>query len=297
MQNLQMTRAIRLSNAIQDGMTGSNVVAALAESGLKASFGELLRRRGYGAQLAQNTSLIGALFNNAATRSLITSSPYALRTLLTDYALRTALFADATAMAAFAASDDAMKALARMIGPIIAEAMSSATAYGAISAVPSAKATLLSSPALTKVSVPKMTSNSTPSGAASASSIYGAGYEAWRALDEEPSTFWNSDGTYPSGSEWIRYSFPADVHITRMTILPFGEPYSPKNCVIEFSANGTSFSPAKSISLMVDGEQEVDISQYGFYRHWRLRVTSGHSATPDYIVVRSLNFTGFAKPS
>lgn len=295
MQNLQMTRAIRLSNAIQDGMTNSGVIAALSEFGLKASFGELLRRRGYGPALAQNTSLIGAMFNDPSAKSVVTSSPYALRTLLTDSVLRTALFADPAAMATFAASNEAMNALANMTGPVIVEAMSSATAYGAISAVPSAKNTLLSSPVLTKVSVPKMTSYTAPSGTASASTYYVAGYEAWRAFDVDEATYWNSSGAYPSGSEWLRYSFPSDVHITKLAITPYGGIYSPKDCVIEFSANGSTFSAAKSVSLLSEGVQEVDISQYGFYKHWRLRVTSDHGS--GFIAINSLNFTGFAKPT
>ena len=294
MQNLQMTRAIRLSNAIQDGMTNSGVIAALSESGLKDSFGELLRRRGYGPALAQNTSLIGAMFNDPSAKSVVTSSPYALAAMLADPALRTALFADPAAMATFAASNEAMNALANMTGPVIAEAMSSATAYGAISAVPSAKNTLLSSPVLTKVSVPKMTSNTAPSGTAAASTSYGAGYEAWRVFDVDDATRWNSSGAYPGGSEWLRYSFPSDVHITTLTITPYGARYSPKDCIIEFSANGSAFSAARAVTIDDGGAQVIDISQYGFYKHWRLRMTSDHGT--GYIAINSLNFTGFAKP-
>lgn len=290
MQNLQMTRAIRLSNAIVDGLPTSAAVAALAEPGLKAAFGELLRRRGHGAAIAQNTALISALFDNSPTRGM------AFPAILSNSAARTATFASGAAMAEIASDNNLMFVLASSNATIITEVLSSATAFNAIAAVPTSKLMLLSSPVLMPVSVPTMTSNTAPSGTASASTTYASEYAAWKAFDNDDNSLWNSSEStpYPSGIEWLRYSFTSDVFITRLHIIPYGGDVSPKSCVVEFSADGLIFSAAKSITLLSDGVQDIDISQHGFYKHWRLRINNDYGR--GYIAINTLNFSGFKKP-
>ena len=67
--------------------------------------------------------------------------------------------------------------------------------------------------------VPKMTSDTTPSGTASASTVYQnnvSNYGAWRAFDgDDSSSRWiSASGGYDDGS-WIEYVFPYDVRILR----------------------------------------------------------------------------------
>lgn len=58
--------------------------------------------------------------------------------------------------------------------------------------------------------VPKMTSNTTPSGEASASDIFGSGYEAYRAFSGDftsATTGWGCSDSY-SFPHWLQYEFP-----------------------------------------------------------------------------------------
>ena len=53
--------------------------------------------------------------------------------------------------------------------------------------------------------VPKMTSNTTPEGVCSASSVYSSTYPAWKAFDEDDSTEWlGANNTFPSR---VQYTF------------------------------------------------------------------------------------------
>lgn len=66
------------------------------------------------------------------------------------------------------------------------------------------------------VKVPTMTSNTTPYGTASASTDRG-GYEAYKALDGNDSTFWWST-QYPSNSPYIEYDFANSVCVRAIGI-------------------------------------------------------------------------------
>ncbi|MCR8641564.1 discoidin domain-containing protein [Paenibacillus sp. N1-5-1-14] len=56
--------------------------------------------------------------------------------------------------------------------------------------------------------IPKMTSNTTPSGTATASAAY---YPAWHAFDRNDITYWRGDTTPPVGGHWIKYDFGSNV--------------------------------------------------------------------------------------
>jgi hypothetical protein len=68
------------------------------------------------------------------------------------------------------------------------------------------------------VKVPTMTSNTTPSGVASASTIYGSGYEAYRAFDNDASTFWSAAAS--DANKWVKYYFGKVVKICMARIKP-----------------------------------------------------------------------------
>jgi hypothetical protein len=85
-------------------------------------------------------------------------------------------------------------------------------------------------------SVPKMTSNNTPSGVASASTIYGSGYEAYRAFDDNTSTFWSAAAS--DTNKWVKYDFGKTVKICLAQIRPS---YSSGNLWLqEYKLQGTS---------------------------------------------------------
>jgi len=90
--------------------------------------------------------------------------------------------------------------------------------------------------------VPIMTSNTSPSGTASASSIYSSPYDAWRAFDNDAGwTCWVSRiGGIPA---WISYEFTEPKYITGYFILPqYGslKDRSPKNWTFQ-GWDGTSW--------------------------------------------------------
>ena len=72
--------------------------------------------------------------------------------------------------------------------------------------------------------IPTMTSNTTPSGVASASAFYTTGYEAYRAFDKNSGTEWNSNGN--EASSYLEYEFPASQSIKRVSVVDFADGYS-----------------------------------------------------------------------
>lgn len=183
-------------------------------------------------------------------------------------------------MSAIAASSTAMEAV-----------LSSSTALTAIFFVPAAKAAIMSSTALAKASVPKMTGATTPSGIASAKTSY-AQYEAWKAFDGADATFWNSAGA--AAGEWIQYQFPADVFVHSMTVSQYGSKFSPKDCVLQKSVDGVTFVDVKAMTLPENGVVGMDVASAGFCKYWRLSIANNHGA--GYAALKELGFTGFVKP-
>jgi hypothetical protein len=72
--------------------------------------------------------------------------------------------------------------------------------------------------------VPRMYSNTTPIGQASASSVYSTTYLPWKAFDgddeDAPWSRWISASTSPYTTQWLAYEFPEPVTIMAYTILP-----------------------------------------------------------------------------
>lgn len=66
------------------------------------------------------------------------------------------------------------------------------------------------------VKVPKMTSNTTPSGVASASTNYNSNYPAWYAFDENATTSWAPVDAM--NNEWIKYQFTKNVTLKAVAL-------------------------------------------------------------------------------
>ena len=63
------------------------------------------------------------------------------------------------------------------------------------------------------VSVPKMTSNTAPSGTCIRSSIYNNNYEAFKTFDNDINTWWNANG---GKDEWVGYTFTQSVVVNKV---------------------------------------------------------------------------------
>ena len=134
--------------------------------------------------------------------------------------------------------------------------------------------------------IPNMTSNTTPSGVASASSIYDSSYDAFDAMTGSPSfsTFWN-DGNGVSLPQWLRYDFDSPVTAASFSIMAW-DSGGPLVFEIQGSNDGFStYTTLGSFDLTMSSPWGVyntpPIASYSnnltasSYAGYRLYVTSG----------------------
>lgn len=162
--------------------------------------------------------------------------------------------------------------------------------------------------------IPIMTSNTTPTGIASASSVYGTQYPAWRAFNDNVSDSWISQ--YTSGTvqtnQWIRYDFVTPKNIIKYSIdALFGTATpqwqvgtAPKSWRFEASNNGidwvvldtkTNFS--QDLWVSSSGHQEFLISNAGSYLMYRLFLVSYQYSGATYFQINELKMYESEKPS
>lgn len=105
----------------------------------------------------------------------------------------------------------------------------------------------IASTALPIVSNDQMTSNNTPSGVVTSSSIYEDFYD-WRAFDGKDASFWSSTG---DSDEWISYEFPADhnVFLHTFEILQRDSDQAPREIILQYSSDGENWSDLEVIEL------------------------------------------------
>lgn len=134
-----------------------------------------------------------------------------------------ALIADTTALATIFNNEDAVKFMvAQCTGDFMVSVCNSATAMAALvnsiaydyafenehwykfmKMIPTALAAMDS----VAVTVPTMTSNTTPSGVASASSMFNAGNDAWRGFDKSVNTCWGGAKGQIAVNSWLAYTW------------------------------------------------------------------------------------------
>lgn len=148
--------------------------------------------------------------------------------------------------------------------------------------------------------VPVMTSNTTPSGTAAASTVYNSSYEAWRAFDGEDQsaagwTHWISGYSQDfSEPQWLSYTFSTPQYITRYYILPQYNSLkdrSPKNWQLQ-GWDGSAWVTLDSRSnIRVDIEWNFkglyfQVANPGAYYKYRLYVTAVNGS--DVVSIRKL---------
>ena len=120
------------------------------------------------------------------------------------------------------------------------------------------------------MSIPQMTSNTTPSGAAAASSVNG-GAVAWLAFDRNTGTVWQSASV---NAAWLSYNFPTGKIIKRYGFFTFSNNVNnPRTWTFEGSNNGSTWVVLDTQTNFVTGVStffSFDISanttSYTFYR-------------------------------
>lgn len=128
-----------------------------------------------------------------------------------------------------------------------------------------------------------LTSDSAPGHATvSASSIYGAGYEAWRAFDDNATTRWGAAVAAASGARLnVTFALPHFVHTVRLT--PHASDVYTA-WVLECSDDGATWNTALSVpsySAVGGVATEHAVAYPGRHRYWRVNFTtaSGFAAT------------------
>lgn len=96
------------------------------------------------------------------------------------------------------------------------------------------------------VSVPVMTSNTTPSGECSADSVYNTNTPAWKAFDGDDSTFWIP--TISTSPNYIEYDFASPVKVKKVTMK------------VTQSIGGGGYPDVPSYVQVWNGEEWVSIS-------------------------------------
>lgn len=142
--------------------------------------------------------------------------------------------------------------------------------------------------------VPKMTSNTSPSGVASAS-LEMSGREAWKAFDSDNTTEF-STGSGTSG--WLAYEFSSSIKLVGYSIFPYSTTNSPKDFDLEAYNESTASWDMLDSKRGVTYTSATDKKTYTFstsnsYKKYRLNILNTGGS---YIRLNSLELIGEAKP-
>lgn len=128
--------------------------------------------------------------------------------------------------------------------------------------------------------IPVMTSNTAPSGIASASSAMSTSYSAWRAFDKVVTgNGWETT----SSNGWLQYEFTQPIRIVKYSIYPRVNFTSsaPKDWTFEGSNDGTNWTVLDTqvnISNWVNGiAKNYNIINNIEYKNYRLNISSSNS--------------------
>jgi len=150
------------------------------------------------------------------------------------------------------------------------------------------------------VKVPIMTSNTEPSGIASASSVYSSSYAPYKAFDgpsvSSSEGYWCTEAKKYT-NQYLRYQFTAPVTIYKieLTNVLYESLANPKNCEIQYSSDGITFTNVKSFvnstnNTGVPYSVIIDTVNSGAY--WQLFVKDICGTSNSYIYVGRLQFYG-----
>lgn len=149
------------------------------------------------------------------------------------------------------------------------------------------------------VKVPTMTSNTTPSGVASASSQYDSSQAVWKAFDNVANTEWmTSKNSVPA---WIAYEFTSEVKIIKIVITnrvngTASYIHSPKTFTIDGTDDGVTWDSVGAFTNNNNSSGHVTVcnaNKIANHKKWRVDVTAANG-TEGMVGVSSLQFYGRA---
>lgn len=142
------------------------------------------------------------------------------------------------------------------------------------------------------ITVPKMTSNTAPSGEAFASSYY-SGYPAWKAFNQSTEDYWGIAAGLPYKNQYIGYDFESPIWVYKIeSWVSNGKQNT--DYVIEASNDKTNWTIIKNGLHQGGGKITIIPDNYQVkYRYYRLKFLSeiAQSGTGNTIV-QSLQFYG-----
>lgn len=118
--------------------------------------------------------------------------------------------------------------------------------------------------------VPTMTSDTTPSGVASASTVYSDEYAAWKAFNFSESKGWAAHGSYTTDA-WVRYEFDNPMVIKRFVATMTGGSYL-NNMKVQGSNTGNSddFTDLLTFSVSASGTITENVNNSTAYKYYRV---------------------------
>lgn len=159
--------------------------------------------------------------------------------------------------------------------------------------------------------IPVMTGNAAPSGTASASSIYSASYDAWKAFNHSltgPTDCWISENGTPSG--WLCYDFGAGVTkvakqyaITCRWSSSAVNVAAPKSWTLEGSNDGSAWDTLDTQTDVIGwagngtpGAKKVfPLANTTAYRYYRLNISASNLSS--YVAVGGLEIAEASAPN
>lgn len=139
------------------------------------------------------------------------------------------------------------------------------------------------------VTIPIMTSNTAPSGIASAKSVSGAD-AAYKAFDNNRSTLWSS---IAESQSWIQYEYAEPVWNYKAVIGQTNSVYVIKGIKIQYSDNGIDFIDALSATFVNNTNlQTFNLTANGRHKYWRLSCLNNYSPSGFNYVVDTLQMYG-----
>ena len=144
------------------------------------------------------------------------------------------------------------------------------------------------------VKVPRMTSNTAPSGEASASSVQ-SGYPAWKAFNKDAITVQGWTSTSPTDA-WIAYDFGKEVKVNAIDIVPYRQLNNNQLRVKDFILQGYNGNGWKDIYNDTFPNDSVN-KLFSFINNmsctiYRLYVKNNYATNNGSIIINELQFYG-----
>ncbi|MEM5853954.1 MAG: discoidin domain-containing protein [Candidatus Aenigmatarchaeota archaeon] len=238
----------------------------------------------------KNLQTMQAIINSSTAMQVIANSSTAMQAIANSSTAMQAIANSSTAMQVIANSSTAMQAIANSSTAMQAIILSQ-TALDIIFANTSARDIFISSTALSSKEVPQMTSNTSPEGEASASSVFSSTYDAYKAFDKSTSCWLSASNA--TTNQWVRYSFVSPVFVHTVRVTNYSSNYYSKNIKIQCSTNGSDWIDCSDVITLPNNttEQIFYVNKSGYFAHWRIFVIDGYSTT--YVGLQEVNFIGF----